>query len=174
LKQIEGVGMKPQAYLAGAIQEAHPDDMYEWHDRGTKILAAKGYNVFNPYKHQKVSPKKLAKLRGVDPAFVTRAMRRIVDSDLSQVNKSKILVCKIDKDVLAGAGTIGEITYAASKGIPVYAWVDLRRGAAGLPLWLFGCVTRWTQDQKGLGSIIPESDSLDNYVDSWREEFCDW
>lgn len=168
---------RPTIYLAGGMEKAGPYGSI-WRYEIEPDLESKGYSIWNPYREEiklGIDVDRLADLKKTDFDLYRKYCEKIVTYDISKLKNCSCVAVRIDKSVLSGAGTYGELTFCKILGIPVYAWVDLPNGIYDIPSWAVGCITDFSYTKEGFYSIIPKvSHSLDtSYVDSWAEEFSD-
>lgn len=137
-------------YLAGAMEKAF-DNGFVWREKISPHLETLGYEVLNPCiieDNAGITPAILKKYKKDNIRFYKNLATEIVDTDLKYVNECDIIICKLDKNVLSGAGTYGELTLARFLKKPVYAWIDtssLSNGIRDLPVWCVGCLTDYME-----------------------------
>lgn len=154
---------RPRAYLAGAMEKAG-EYARTWRAEITPHLEALGYRVFNPCLEEMkvgIDVPSLLQVKNTDFLAYKRWMEQIVDYDLAALESCDLVVCLLDYAVLSGAGTYGELTLARRLGMPVYAWVDLPRGAYDLPGWALGCLTTYHETKEEFYAAIPAAPSTD-------------
>jgi hypothetical protein len=132
------------AYLAGAIEYA-PDYGKGWRREITPFLRSLGHEVYDPAEDERksLSREEQENLRAWKHTNLDRfqsTVRKIIYFDLDIVSQADYLVCYFDENGLKSGGTSGELTFAFSKGIPVYM-------VTSLPLeeisgWILGCCAR--------------------------------
>jgi hypothetical protein len=132
------------AYLAGAIEYA-PDYGKGWRKEITPFLRSLGHKVYDPAEDERksLSREEQENLRAWKYTNIGRfqdTVRKIIHYDLDIVSKADYLVCYFDENGLKGGGTSGELTFAFSKGIPVYMVTSLP--VAEISGWLLGCCAR--------------------------------
>jgi nucleoside 2-deoxyribosyltransferase len=132
----------PRVYLAGGMEHAEGWGQ-GWREEFTPWLKELGYEPYNPMEAQKEhsSMEELAELKATSIRKYQAAMSGIIEADLNQLSQCRVVVCYLDDSVLKGAGTYGELTYCKANGIPVFACIDLPKGAEDLPGWCLGCIT---------------------------------
>jgi len=92
---------KPTIYLAGAIDKVPPEFATTWRLHATKALEHK-YNILDP-------------TAGKDPA-------QIVESDLSAIMRSNIILAEVSRTDIPYHGTSMEIMFSYINGKKVYVW----------------------------------------------------
>ena len=151
--------MKARVYLGGAIEKS-PDQGKTWRENITPFLEKIGLEVFNPCDQDILLWKKYGfDVNEYNEIFLPKhrvkfetLMREIVEKDLIQVLRSKILLVYYDKYVGKGAGTLGEITLASHSNKCVILMLAPSFPKEKLPGWIIGCahVILNAGDQKGL------------------------
>lgn len=168
---------KPLVYLAGSIMEAK-DGGVGWRADITPHLDTLGYQIFNPVFDQPrisgISKDSLLSLQKTDIVKYHEAATKIVDTDLTILNKASLLLVKIDEGVLKGSGTFGELTVAHMRGIPVFAWIDLPKGVFSVPSWAFGCVNYYTVQEREFYKMIPTAKALREAIQKEHDSYDNW
>lgn len=93
-------------YLAGKMAGLTFQQMREWRDQARKLLTIAGFKVLDPTDTE----------LGACPSASA-----IVHSNKYMVNHSDLVLAELDYKKVS-LGTVGEIVYAGSKGIPVLVW----------------------------------------------------
>jgi hypothetical protein len=162
----------PGAYLAGAIEFAK-DWGVTWREKVTPKLTSLGYRAVNPLELTESTgktPEELHELKKTSVEEFKEIISGVVKKDLDYVSKCEVVVCKIDEDVLRGAGTFGELTLCALMHIPVYAYIDLPNGIQDVPGWCIGCITEYRESFEEFLDIIPKaSDVLEAKMNKFME-----
>lgn len=134
-----------QVYLAGAIEYA-PDQGLFWREDVSRFLKDElKLSVFDPACRERIllsdeEKQCFRKWKTHDRERFLPVMRRLIDSDLSQIlEKTSFIVVYWDQYSAQGTGTAGELTLAYLHDIPVYM-------VLGIPVeqtssWVLGCAT---------------------------------
>jgi hypothetical protein len=106
-----------------------------------------GHSVFNPavesakFRARRLHGEDFRALKHENPEKFTRLVRLLIDKDLGAIARgTDYLICLWDQHARKGAGTIGELTMARSRRIPVY--LVTRTSPKNIPGWIMGCTTR--------------------------------
>lgn len=129
------MGMKKGfLYLSGSIE--YSNDPASWRNYMEKRLF-RHYNIFNPAAQ-------FCPLEKNDPDYPRWIHDKFIVPDLSFVMQCTHFFVKIDKACCAGAGTWGELTFAAylNKHI-VYYFDDIQ--IQDIPGWVLGCLCSATE-----------------------------
>lgn len=172
---------KPTIYLAGGMEKAGAYGAI-WRKEITPHLESLGYEVWNPYLEELnvgIDVKGLSNLKENDFKGYLKFCKDIVDYDIAVLVKCAAVAVRIDKSVLQGAGTFGELTVCRLYKVPVYAWIDLPNGEMDVPAWAMGCLDEYTTDKEEFYKMIPQAverkhdSNLDEYVEKWEKEMRD-
>ena len=136
-----------------------------WREEITPHLETLGYEVWNPYVEETnvgINVKELSALKHKDFCAYQKFCQDIVDYDIKHLLNSALVVCRLDWAVQMGAGTYGELTVCKINNIPVYAWVDRKKGEYSLPGWVVGCLTEYTatKNKEHFYATIPRPNEL--------------
>jgi len=162
LKEGSSVKSKPLVYLAGAMEKAGPFGA-AWREEITPYLEDLGYKVWNPYKEEinaGITVGELSRLKITDFPAYKKHCENIIDYDLSQLVDCSLVVCLLDWAVQLGAGTYGELTVCRLHKIPVYAWINRRKGEKGIPGWALGCLTEYVTTKEDFYKLIPPAEEI--------------
>lgn len=130
---------KTKCYSIGSMENG--DDNVSWRHALEMELQKMGVTCFNPYSHPFIrqidegQQVKLQRLREKeDLNNLQERMKEIRRYDLSMVDKSDFIICKIDP-LVPTYGTIDELVMAESLNRPVFICVE--GGKRKAPLWLY-------------------------------------
>lgn len=160
--EVSKIVSAPTVYLAGGMEKSG-DQGRVWRDEIIPHLSDLGYKVWNPYSETQrsgVSVEELLALKESDFEAFRQEIGKIIDHDLNELSKCEMLVCRLDKAVLNGSGTLSELTFCRCKGIPSYVWIDLPNGKNDVPMWAMGCITAYTEDKDEFYKLIPAAEKL--------------
>jgi nucleoside 2-deoxyribosyltransferase len=104
---------KPTIYLAGAIDKVPPEFATTWRLHATKALEHK-YNILDPTAGKDLYAP------GVNTDVYTPA--QIVESDLSAIMRSNIILAEVSRTDIPYHGTSMEIMFSYINGKKVYVW----------------------------------------------------
>ena len=133
---------KTKTYLVGNMQ--YGQDNRSWRNDLSKQLHHMGITCFNPYSHPFIhqidegQQVKLKQLR--DHGSLRELEERMKDIrryDLSMVDRSDFIICKIDPEIPT-YGTIDELVMAEALNRPVFMCVE--GGKRNAPLWVYSLV----------------------------------
>jgi hypothetical protein len=135
-----------KAYLAGAIEYA-PDRGAAWRKEITEyLLQVFGHTCYNPLieEYKYLTPDESQTIRGYKTTDLERfqqIVRKLIRGDLHSLETEiDYVICNWDEYAVMGGGTYGELTYAFSRGIPVYMVTNFPIPA--ISGWILGCTTR--------------------------------
>ena len=137
------------AYLSGAMENA-VNDGAAWREELTVWLSFElNHNVLDPV----VLSASLAKKNGIKdyrilrenkPKIFLSLIQKMIDQDLEAVENCDYIICLWNEEVLKGAGTHGEVTYAYKINKPVYLLNMLPESQ--LSSWILGCSSKIFQN----------------------------
>ena len=171
---------KPTIYLAGGMERAGEAGKV-WRQEITPHLNSLGYHVWDPYTEEMnvgASPEMLARLKREDYAAYLKYMKKIVHFDIASLVRCAAVAVKIDRSVLEGAGTYGELTICALYNVPTYAWIDLPNDRYDVPGWAMGCINHYTYDKEDFYKMIPYAGDrprlpyekhMEDYIANWEK-----
>jgi hypothetical protein len=165
---------KTKCYAIGSMENG--DDNVSWRTTLEIELHKMGIVCFNPLAHPFIhqidegQQVKLKLLRASgDLADLQKRMKDIRRYDLSMVDRSDLIICKIDPNIPT-YGTIDELVMAESLNRPVFVCVE--GGKRKAPLWLYSLVPhKYIYDSlDDIIAVLKEIDSGEKEIDSkrWR------
>jgi hypothetical protein len=160
-------------YLGGGMEAS--SDGTTWRKEATKYFNNLNIDTWDPYYQEDsifgnsnvsfISTKD----KKLDFEEYRKRMRGVVIYDINTIiNSVDVLMVKYDKSVKLGAGTHGEMTFAAYFGKPVIVWLD-NFSIRKVPAWAIGCITKtYNNFEDTLEAVHVEITSRLNTKDTTR------